>query len=265
MKIVSVLRAPFVRSCSIAILSVCLLMPAYGQSSSRKDSRTEGAGFVRRFSLGLTLSVLGQYPVRGTNLTQEVSSTLIIDSSTKPTSRRPAPGVVFQLALPNQLALAANVFLRRTSHTTVKDTTLGTDNVNTSADERVFTTETEDTRARLLDLAFLVRRYNKDHSTSGSRWFFEAGPVFRNAAQVRTWIETISDDDTTTCCTTVPHALAAKWATGISAGIGGQFTDDFGIRLVPEFRYTRWMQKNFDSLSARSRADQLEGMISITF
>jgi hypothetical protein len=41
--------------------------------------------------------------------------------------------------------------------------------------------------------------------------------------------------------------------------------DDFGVKLVPEFRYTRWIQPTFDTLSTFSRKNQFEAIVSITF
>jgi hypothetical protein len=52
---------------------------------------------------------------------------------------------------------------------------------------------------------------------------------------------------------------------GLTGGIGAQFVDDFGVKLVPEFRYTRWIQPTFDTLSTFSRKNQFEAIVSITF
>jgi hypothetical protein len=49
------------------------------------------------------------------------------------------------------------------------------------------------------------------------------------------------------------------------AGMGLRLVDDFNIKLSPELRYTRWMGATFDSESTRSRRNQLEVGIALTF
>jgi hypothetical protein len=56
-----------------------------------------------------------------------------------------------------------------------------------------------------------------------------------------------------------------KMIPGATAGFGLQFVDEFGIHVVPEFRYTRWFGKSFDTLAGRTRPNSLEFVISLTF
>jgi hypothetical protein len=44
-----------------------------------------------------------------------------------------------------------------------------------------------------------------------------------------------------------------------------RFVDDFGIKLSPELRYTRWLGATFDSNSTRSRRDEIAVGIALTF
>jgi hypothetical protein len=48
-------------------------------------------------------------------------------------------------------------------------------------------------------------------------------------------------------------------------GAGIQFVDEFGIHVVPEFRYTRWEERVFENLTTRSQVNQIEADISLTF
>ena len=52
---------------------------------------------------------------------------------------------------------------------------------------------------------------------------------------------------------------------GFTAGIGGQFIDDFGIRAIPEVRYTRWMGYPFDSVHGKTRKNQIEIVLTFAF
>ena len=44
-----------------------------------------------------------------------------------------------------------------------------------------------------------------------------------------------------------------------------RFVDDFGVKLTPELRYTRWRGATFDSDSTRMRRDELVIGIALTF
>jgi hypothetical protein len=54
-------------------------------------------------------------------------------------------------------------------------------------------------------------------------------------------------------------------APGAVVGAGIQFVDEFGIRVVPEVRYTRWFEPVFENLTTRTKDNQLEAAISLTF
>ena len=48
-------------------------------------------------------------------------------------------------------------------------------------------------------------------------------------------------------------------------GIGGQFIDPIGIRLVPEVRYTRWFAEPFNKFTTATKRYQIEIGLSLTF
>ena len=49
------------------------------------------------------------------------------------------------------------------------------------------------------------------------------------------------------------------------AGAGIQLVDEFGIHVVPEVRYTRWVDPIFHNLTTRTNDNQVEADISLTF
>jgi hypothetical protein len=54
-------------------------------------------------------------------------------------------------------------------------------------------------------------------------------------------------------------------SVGVTGGIGFQMIDDFGIRAIPEVRFTRWFNRPFDSVNGRSRANQVEVLLTFAF
>ena len=49
------------------------------------------------------------------------------------------------------------------------------------------------------------------------------------------------------------------------AGAGVQVADAFGIKVVPEVRYTRWMSPIFDALTTHTQQNEVAAGFSIVF
>ncbi len=247
----------------LALMSAC---PLAAQTSTQADPAIlPERNYVRPVSLGISLPVLIQPATVGGFTSQNFpEQRLAVESSATASTHRVGGGAVLQIALPRSLALATSVSARTSSHRSQRITYEGIDNPLTIIDERRITRYDEDTSARLWTVNLMMRRYNLYHNEEGHRWFIQAGPALRLASKVRS-ATTITFRDEVTCCTLTPNPVANKWAKGVVAGIGGQFIDEIGLRLVPEVRYTRWFSRNFDNLSVGSRVDQIEAIVSITF
>ncbi|MEZ5402868.1 MAG: hypothetical protein R2729_24540 [Bryobacteraceae bacterium] len=236
----------------------------FAQSSSRKDSTLDNIQWVRRISLGGSFSVLPRFPMRDGSSSQ-TSTNLEVNAATSAIGHRVGFGGLVQVALPKRLAIAGSVIAHRSEHSSSSDTFEGIDRPTTPQDERILTQRNSTTTARFWDLNILVRRYSREHYEPGTRWFYEAGPVFRRAVKVRTNGDFSVEGADFQPDPNPRSPLANRTARGVTVGIGVQFVDDIGIRVVPEFRYTRFVTRTFDYLSAQSRPDQLQALISITF
>jgi hypothetical protein len=115
----------------------------------------------------------------------------------------------------------------------------------------------------MLDLPVTLRFYGKDRFAPGPRWFAEGGVVVRRAYKVNSSTSTQTGTAATTCCDATPPTTR-RTVRGFVVGLGLQFKDEIGIRIVPGVRYTRWMDSVFEGPAA-PRRDQVEGMISLTF
>jgi hypothetical protein len=245
--------------------------PAYSQvqppaASSAPKPEIKRPVYVRRFSLGATLSVLGFSPIpkKEVNI---VTTGPAVDSlyTTTPASQRIGYGVTAQIAVTERFAVNASLLMRRAGYQMDSNIIEGTDIPSTSADERRFTTRHEDTRVKFADLPVLIRYYGKDRHEAGPRWFVEGGVVLRRARDVRTSVYSRVGAGETTCCDFNQAPLNKRTARGAMVGAGFQLIDQIGIRVVPEVRYTRWVSESFSRFSTVSRRNQLEGMISLTF
>jgi hypothetical protein len=217
--------------------------------------------YVRPFSGGITLAVLGQTPIQDGGFSDSATNQTR-DSSTAGGGYRIGFGANVQVRLPRKFAVVGSVIQHKSSHSSTLDQYDGIDNPNTPLDDRKHTTIDETSIVKYWDYTVMLRRYTKDHFAAGHRAFFEGGMNFRNVKSVRTARETTIVETVADAKPIVPTRTMGR---GLTGGVGAQFVDDFGVKLVPEFRYTRWIQPSFDSLSTQSRKNQFEAIVSITF
>jgi hypothetical protein len=221
--------------------------------------------YVRRISAGLTASFFPLTLTSGGATRQvfnepalEVRSEAIQESSWF------GGGVTFQVALSDRFALNASALIRRAGFILTTQNFLGFDNPATWHDERIAILGRDDTRTSYLDIPLLVRRYNIERQEPGHRWFYEFGPSIRRVWSVRSSRES-TRAGITTCCDETPAIPSSSMFFGFTAGVGFQLIDDFGIRVVPGVRYTRWLASAFDTLGARDRRHQVEIHLSLGF
>lgn len=227
--------------------------------------RIEQKSYVRRFSAGVSLHFVPFNLFPKTTMTEKIDSNPPIenDSSVDPQSNRFGLGINLQYALSERWAIAANPTYRKVAFHAFIQSYSGVDNSSTAIDERQLTQINEDTTARYFDIPLLARYYKKDRHERGGRWFFDAGGSIRLTQQVRT-DRSIVPPKGDTVRNNIPIDYQGT-TFGVTGGIGGQFIDDFGIRIVPEVRYTYWLGKPFDSIHGKSRSGQLEVLISFGF
>lgn len=222
--------------------------------------------FVRRFSIGVSLSVMGlpTVPKGDANI---ITTNPAADSlySTTDASKRVGFGATAQVAITERFAVSGSVLIRKVGYKKNSDIYRGTDNPLTIADERTYVVQNEDTRARFMDIPVTVRYYFKDRHVSGPRGFVEGGAAIRRVSRVSTATDTTINNGDLSCCDNTPAPIARRQVHGLVAGAGLQFIDPVGVRVVPEVRYTRWSGTPFDSPSLSIQRNQIEAVISLTF
>jgi hypothetical protein len=242
------------KKCVLLALTTSAIVYPQAQGPAPVAEGTVPHAFVRRFSVGATLSVVvtNLIPKGAKN---EVTTTPVFDAAyvTTPVDRRIGYGGVVQVALTERFAVNASVLIRRAAYKMNSDIIEGTKH----------TVLNEDTRARFLDFPVLLRYYGTDRHEKGHRWFIEAGGALRQA-KVKSGVDTTLNG-TLLCCTDTAPRVAHKSIRGAVVGAGFQLIDPVGIRVVPGVRYTRWMAPTFNSFSTISNRNQIEGMISLTF
>jgi hypothetical protein len=225
----------------------------------------EDEPYIRRFTVGGNASfvILGLL-VGGEKSESLATPPVQIDTKNEWKGTLFGGGPSVQFFLTERYAVNVDLQLRRPRYKLTTTWYEGVDNPNTPGDERTVTFYTEDTRARYWDLPVLIRRYNESRYEDRWKWFYEAGPVLRHVTGIRSSTEK-EFRGTKTCCDETPVTPAHRNIYGGVAGIGLVLKDDFGIKLIPEFRYTRWFGGIFNNRAAQSRRNQYEILFSITF
>jgi hypothetical protein len=208
--------------------------------------------------------VQGLTSVTGGSNTVTTSTTLSTAYTTKGASQRIGYGITGQVVITNHFAVTAGALLHRIGYQFTTAVTTGTPTF--SGGITFATTSThEDTRARLIEIPFLVRYYGKSRHEKGARWFVEGGGAWREVNNIKTSIDATDANGSVTCCTSTPAQPAHHNSRGFAAGAGLQLIDPVGIRVVPEVRYTHWVSPIFNNQTTHMQANQVEACLSLTF
>lgn len=214
--------------------------------------------YVRRFSAGVVFQYLPLKMMQSDQIQLTEPGPIEINSDSSPKTRNVAlgGGVVIQAAITGRFTLVSGALLRQTGYETTNTIYVG------PLRRQIITNEL--TSARFIDFPLLVRRYNIDRTEPGWRWFYEAGGTMRHLWKARTTIKR-TEAGVEDCCSSGPAPLSSKNLPGVTGGFGLQFNDDFGIRIIPEARYTWWLGRTFSNYATRSARHQVEVGISFTF
>jgi hypothetical protein len=225
----------------------------------------EERAYVRRFSMGATLSLTPMNLFPKETLGQKIEGATPIEfvSNVDPKSNRVGFGVLAQVALNERWAVLVHPMYRSMAFHAFIQRYEGVDNSSTLLDERARFDINEDTTGRFIDIPVLARYYTKDRHEGGGRWFFQGGPTMRLTQKVRTTRDVVPPKGPRFQDTI--DLEYRKKSLGGTIGVGGQLIDDFGIRAIPEVRYTYWFNKPFDSVHGRTRSSQLEFLFTLSF
>lgn len=241
--------------------------PAASSSSSSSSSDKSTANYVRHISVGATLSVQALGIMKGGSGTVATASNISTNYNTTNASERLGYGITIQAGITDHFAVAFGAFLRRIGYqlTTTVATTTNVLEGSTVIPVTTTTSTHEDTRGSLIDIPVMLRYFKKSRHTPGARWFVEAGGAWREARNIRSTQDATDVDGVQTCCTFTPTPATNKTVRGLIAGAGIQLIDPLGIRVVPEVRYTRWLDQVFNVNSTHMQQNQVDVAITLSF
>jgi hypothetical protein len=249
------MNKPIIRAffCGISLLMIPALL---GQASSSKPVPEERPTGIRRLSIGFRVA---GYPF---NVLQNKDESFTTTDSTPATFTikttnnylKVGFGPSLEFALSKRFSLSGEVFYHRLNYAQTTQISQGTANTGI----------TENTRATFWDVPLMLRFRGLREEGFLSHVYFAGGAALRDAANINSNTVTNNPDGTTTTNKTAIRP-SAKNLAGVVAGTGLRFVDDFGIKVEPELRYTRWLGATFESESTRSRRDQIEVSLAFVF
>jgi hypothetical protein len=121
----------------------------------------------------------------------------------------------------------------------------------------------ERTRADYWDLPVLARYYYTGFQDDPARLFISAGVSARAVSGIHTYSENFVEKDKRSDTSAAPVKPDHRAVLGAVVGGGLRLLDEVGLKVDMEVRYTRWIQRVFDSSVARSSAN--EGTVYIGF
>ena len=233
-----------------------LLPVLHAQESSSAAAPEEMPKGIRRLSVGFRVAGYPFNPLH--NVTDNFTTTGTVPATYTITTSNDYMKIGFgpslEFAVTRRFTLVGEVFYHRLNYTQTTQVTQGT------LSEGI----TENTRGNFWDIPGLIRFRGLREEGLLSHMYFDGGGAFRDAAQIKSNF-VINNPNGTTTYSSTPIRPSEKILGGAVVGAGLRFVDDFGIKMEPELRYTRWFGRTFDSESTRSSPNQIEVDIGFTF
>ncbi len=240
--------------CGIGLL---VLPGLHGQESSSTPVPEETPTGLHRFSFGAAVAGYPFNPLHNvtdtfTDTTPSVPADYSITTSNN--YLRIGIGPIVAFSVTRKISLVGQLFYHRLDYTQVTQITQG------ALSEGI----TANSRATFWDVPATVRYRGLRESGVWSHLYFVAGGAFRDTTSIRS-NTLINFPNGTNSTSTAPIEPSIRTVGGGVIGAGMRFVDDFGIKVEPELRYTRWVGRTYDAESTRSSLNQIELDLALTF
>jgi hypothetical protein len=228
-------------------------------SSSSAREEEEQPPFLKRFSAGVRFSILTLSLQSGADITSNPNTQTTVAQSLTPATQRFGGGVTVEYAATRRILISADLLYRYFGYSAQTVT-----NVTLADGTSQITTLSEASHARYWDLPILARYTTLPARMASARVFLGGGAVIRRISNIRT-DTTVQNPDGTEIYNYTPRTPQLQTTYGPAAVAGFRVKDDFGIKITPEVRYTRWLSDLFTAWPAKQRRNELEVVIGLTF
>jgi hypothetical protein len=244
---------------------------AHGQGSLKRlpeqvvADELEGAPTPKRFTYGFRVRAIPLGMLGVTSLERSQSNPAWAwEYESRSSSPRLGVGPALEFRFSPRLSLRTEALYHRFRYERVTNLYAGTDNADTSTDERQRTTTTERTKSTYWDLALTIQVHGLPDNRLWRKLFASGGYTLRNVSQVKTGTEIVFPDGSNDY-NERPAVPSRRNLHGVTVGTGFRFIDDFNISITPEVRFTRFFGTSFQADGLATRKHQLEVGVAFTF
>lgn len=243
--------------CGILLAPILRAQSSTTSSSAREEQVLPS--FWKRFSAGVRATMITLPLQNSANNDYTLNTLTLVSDSLTPASPRFGGGATLEYAATRRILVSADVLYQFFSYSSQVVTTV------TLADgTSQITTASESSHARYWTVPVLARYGTLPAKIASAQVFLGGGVSFRKISDIRTATSTVNPDGTTV--TDYTPRTATKISTfGATAVAGFRVKDEFGIRITPEVRYTRWLSDLFNAWPAKQRRNELSVVIGLTF
>jgi len=274
------------RLSKLAMVAAAALVAASGQETKPAASSTSGSssssGAAKAQSMLPRVSFggrIGFAPLKGMS-TGNTSTTVTTGNQTVETSmnstgasRALSGGLTAEIRVLPRWTLNIDAMLRKSGWESINSVKTSTTTSTSSTTTTTSTFKRVDylsNRFNYLDFPILLRRYRELKPTKGRMTFYTGGITLRKVQNIKSMQYYTTEDSTKDnaelfCCTENTVWPTKSMVMGATVGAGLRVMDDFKFKITPEFRYTRWLGRNYDPRPTRQNANQIELLLSITF
>lgn len=242
--------------------------PAQDQSQPQDQQQTQAAPNrlkrkpdMHRFTIGAAGRYIVNGTLQGNGYTSELTNpSRLVDYNSSATPVKYSVGAVVEIRLNSHFSVVAEGMYHPVKYRLVTTTTY-----QTPVPRGVLlTVEQEDTKSRVFDIPVMVK-FRKFTATGPlSHAFVEGGGALRLLTNVRSGTTLTYSDASTKTNQTSAYPIKQR-VTGLTAGAGLTFTDELGIHVTPEARYTYWMDTNYKLPGIGFPKSQMEVGLSFSF
>lgn len=214
----------------------------------------------------VTFGVLGAYIVTGTMVGKDTGTStseaggISVDYNGSAKPQKYDYGPLLELRINRRFSLAAGMMYHPVKWSLVTSNTY-----NPPVPRGVLLNATsEQNRARVFDIPAVIRLRNITLRGPLSHVFVEGGGAMRVLSNIKS-STTMTYSDSTTSTSNAPVHAHKQTTAGVVGGAGLRFTDELGIHVAPEVRYTHWFDSNIVEQRINFPKDQVEVGLSFSF
>jgi len=245
----------------VAVPALRAQTPAPSQPQQQQQKQKS---LLKRFSFGGRVSVLAMQTMNEEDTSSSTSEPpLQTTSIVSPSASRIGGGLTMEFAIKDNIGLGVDVIYRQAGFKQIHEVVGGTDDPATPEDDRIYTRSYARTRGNYWDVPVVARFYSGGVD-SGVRAFVGGGMAMRHVSSIRSFRETLywsgeNEVDET------PVKPANSTIFGVVVGGGFELRSSAGLKVMPEVRYTYWLERTFDAPPVQSKKSQIEFLLGFTF